>query len=47
MHLQQTKVESRATGGPQYYFHNLTTPVKEFLQKRGARLFGDHEPELA
>jgi hypothetical protein len=36
MHLQQTKDRSRATGGPQYYFHNLTKPVKEFLRKRGA-----------
>lgn len=36
MHLQQTKVESRKTGGPQYYFHNLTSSVKEFLRRRGA-----------
>ena len=36
MHLQQTKVESRATGGPQYYFHSVTQHVKEFLRKRGA-----------
>jgi hypothetical protein len=36
MHLQQTKAKSLATGGPQYYFHRLTTPVKEFLRKRGA-----------
>jgi len=36
MHLQQTKDSSRATGGPQYFFHNLTKPVKEFLRKRGA-----------
>lgn len=36
MHLQQTKVESRATGGPQYYFHSVDQHVKEFLRKRGA-----------
>jgi hypothetical protein len=36
MHLQQTKAGSLATGGPQYFFHGLTTPVKEFLRKRGA-----------
>jgi len=36
MHLQQTKAESRASGGPQYYFHSVSAPVKEFLRKRGA-----------
>lgn len=36
MHLQQTKVGSRTTGGPQYYFHSVPAPVKEFLRKRGA-----------
>jgi hypothetical protein len=36
MHLQQTKVESRATGGPQYYFHDVPDSVKDFLRKRGA-----------
>jgi len=36
MHLQQTKAGSLATGGPQYFFHNLTAPVKEYLRKRGA-----------
>lgn len=36
MHIQQTKVESRATGGPQYYLHNVPAHVKEFLRKRGA-----------
>ena len=36
MHIQQTKFESRVTGGPQYYFHNVPEPVKEFLRKRGA-----------
>lgn len=36
MHLQQTKRKSRETGGPQYYFHNLTGPVKTFLRSKGA-----------
>ncbi|MEW6386189.1 MAG: hypothetical protein AB1491_01545 [Thermodesulfobacteriota bacterium] len=36
MHLQQTKRDSRETGGPQYYFHNLTGPIKTFLRKQGA-----------
>jgi len=36
VHLQQTKAESRTSGGPQYYFHNIPNPVKEFLRKRGA-----------
>ena len=36
MHIQQTKVESRATGGPQYYLHSVPAHVKEFLRKRGA-----------
>lgn len=36
MHLQQTKAVSRATGGPQFYFHSVPTYVKEFLRKRGA-----------
>lgn len=36
MHLQQTKRESRGTGGPQYYFHDLSDPVKTFLRKKGA-----------
>lgn len=36
MHIQQTKVESRATGGPQYYLHSVPSHVKEFLRKRGA-----------
>lgn len=36
MHLQQTKVGSRATGGPQYYFHSVSSHVKEFLRTRGA-----------
>ena len=36
MHLQQTKRGSRETGGPQYYFHNLTDPVKTYLRKKGA-----------
>lgn len=36
MHLQQTKDESRRSGGPQYYFHDLSEPVKAFLRSRGA-----------
>ncbi len=36
MHLQQTKRESRATGGPQYYFHDLPESVKVYLRKKGA-----------
>ncbi len=36
MHLQQTKRGSRETGGPQYYFHNLSDPVKTYLRKKGA-----------
>jgi len=36
MHLQQTKRASRATGGPQYYFHDLTEPVKLYLRDKGA-----------
>jgi hypothetical protein len=36
VHLQQTKDKSRASGGPQYFFHGLSDPVKEFLRKRGA-----------
>lgn len=35
MHLQQTKRASRATGGPQYYFHDLTEHVKVYLRKKG------------
>lgn len=36
MHLQQTKQASRKTGGPQYYFHSLTNPVKLHLRDQGA-----------
>jgi hypothetical protein len=36
MHLQQTKRGSRETGGPQYYFHDLTQKVKEYLRIKGA-----------
>jgi len=36
MHLQQTKVESRASGGPQYYFHDLPEHVKGYLRRKGA-----------
>jgi hypothetical protein len=36
MHLQQTKVESRASGGPQYYFHDVPDHVKDYLRGKGA-----------
>lgn len=36
MHLQQTKRDSRESGGPQYYFHNLSDAVKTYLRKKGA-----------
>jgi hypothetical protein len=36
MHLQQTKRGSIATGGPQYYFHDLSDPVQTYLRKKGA-----------
>lgn len=36
MHLQQTKRESRKSGGPQYYFHDLTDSVKTYLRAKGA-----------
>ena len=36
MHLQQTKRLSRDTGGPQYYFHDLSDPVKVYLRAKGA-----------
>jgi hypothetical protein len=36
MHLQQTKDASLATGGPQYYFHNVLPHVKELLRSRSA-----------
>jgi hypothetical protein len=32
MHLQQTKRGSRASGGPQYYFHDLTKHIKGYLR---------------
>ncbi len=35
MHLQQTKRTSRVSGGPQYYFHDLSEPVKFYLRKKG------------
>ena len=35
MHLQQTKRGSRQTGGPQYYLHNMTPEVKEYLCAKG------------
>jgi hypothetical protein len=36
MHLQQTKRDSRLTGGAQYYFHDLSDPVKTYLRSKGA-----------
>ena len=36
MHLQQTKRGSRATGGPQYYFHNLTKQIRRHLRAEKA-----------
>lgn len=36
MHLQQTKRGSIETGGPQYYFHNLSEVIKTYLRKKGA-----------
>jgi len=36
MQVQQTKADSLATGGPQYYLHNVAQHIKEFLRKRGA-----------
>ena len=36
MHLQQTKRSSRISGGPQYYFHDLSDPVKLYLRNKGA-----------
>ncbi len=36
MHLQQTKRDSRVSGGPQYYFHSLTDAVKTYLRAKGA-----------
>lgn len=36
MHLQQTKRDSIATGGAQYYFHDLTDSIKTYLRKKGA-----------
>jgi hypothetical protein len=36
MHLQQTKRGSRATGGPQYYFHDAPDVVTTYLRKHGA-----------
>ncbi len=36
MHLQQTKRESIATGGAQYYFHDLSEPVRTYLRAQGA-----------
>jgi hypothetical protein len=36
MHLQQTKRGSRKSGGPQYYFHDLSDAVKTYLRAKGA-----------
>jgi hypothetical protein len=36
VHLQQTKDESRESGGPQYYLHDIPAHIKEFLRRRGA-----------
>jgi hypothetical protein len=36
MHLQQTKRLSIASGGPQYYFHDLSDPVSTYLRAQGA-----------
>ena len=36
MHLQQTKRESLETGGPQYYFHDVSESIKTYLRKKGA-----------
>jgi len=35
MHLQQTKVDSIKSGGPQYYLHNLTDHIKLYLRNKG------------
>ena len=38
MHLQQTKIRSAKNrpGGPQYYFHDVPEPIKDFLRRKGA-----------
>jgi hypothetical protein len=36
MHLQQTKRESRKSGGPQYWFQGLSDAVKIYLSAKGA-----------
>jgi hypothetical protein len=36
MHLQQTKRGSIQSGGPQYYFHELSDAVKTYLRAKGA-----------
>ncbi len=36
LHLQQTKKGSIDTGGPQYYFHDLSDAVKTYLRAKGA-----------
>src|SRR5207245_1237794 len=43
MHLQQTKSESRASGGPQYYFHTVPPAIKAFcVNAVPARSFWRH-----
>src|SRR5260370_20756563 len=36
MDLEQTKRASIESGGPQYYFHKLSGPVKTYLRSEGA-----------
>jgi hypothetical protein len=36
MHLQQTKRASAASGGPQYFFHSLTDPIRSYLRQKGS-----------
>jgi hypothetical protein len=35
MHLQQTKVGSRSSGGPQHYFHDVPEVIKDYLRRKG------------
>jgi hypothetical protein len=35
MHLQQTKADSRKSGGPQYFFHHVPEPIKTYLRRKG------------
>jgi hypothetical protein len=36
MYLLQTKQGSIASGGPQYYFHDLSPPIATYLRSKGA-----------